>query len=220
MKFSTIFFDLDETVYPSSAGVWNMVGERINLYMRDRLGIPEAEIEYLRMALYRQYGTTMLGLVATRGIDPEDYLTFVHDVPVGNILSPNPDLRRVILSYPQRRLIFTNSYEDYAQRVLDTLGIGDCFESIIDIRMIAPTCKPHPQAFKKALEIAGGLDPRECVLVDDDLRNIHTATEMGFTTIQVDESGTRSDGNVAIHCLQDLPTVLPVFLPQRHESNG
>jgi putative hydrolase of the HAD superfamily len=220
MQVSTIFFDLDETVYPTSAGVWTLVGERINLYMRDRLGLPEAEISDLRLALYHQYGTTLLGLVATRGIDAEDYLTYVHDVPVARVLGPNPALRRVILSYPQRRLIFTNSDANYAQRVLDVVGIGDCFEKIIDIRQIAPTCKPHPEAFQKALVIAGGLDPHECVLVDDDPRNIHTAAELGFTAIQVDESGTRSDGNLSIHCLQDLPTVLSSTGLPLYASNG
>ena len=81
MPFTTIFFDLDDTLYPSSSGVWKLIKDRMNLYMHLRLEIPRDEIPSLREELFHQYGTTLRGLQATYHIDTKDYLSFVHDIP-------------------------------------------------------------------------------------------------------------------------------------------
>ena len=48
MRFTTVFFDLDDTLYPSSTGLWAAIRERMNIYMRERLGIPEKDVPQLR----------------------------------------------------------------------------------------------------------------------------------------------------------------------------
>ncbi len=65
MRFSTIFFDLDDTLYPSSSGLWKAIKERMNIYMRDMLHIPEDEVPALREQYYKMYGTTLRGLIRT-----------------------------------------------------------------------------------------------------------------------------------------------------------
>ena len=77
MKFTTIFFDLDDTLYPSSTGLWHAIKERMTIYMRDRMSFDPVEIPRLREKYYLQYGTTLRGLQANHDIDVGDYLAFV-----------------------------------------------------------------------------------------------------------------------------------------------
>ena len=92
VKYTTIFFDLDDTLYPASTGLWYAIKERMNIYMRDRMGFDPAEIPHVREKYFLQYGTTLRGLQANHDIDVQDFLAFVHDLPLEDYIQPNPDL--------------------------------------------------------------------------------------------------------------------------------
>lgn len=209
MPFTTLFCDLDDTLYPPTSGLWDVIGERITVFMAERLKLPQEEICILRERYYHAYGSTLRGLQEHHGVDDRDYLTYVHDVPLADFISPEPNLRQMLLQYPQRRVIFTNADRYHATRVLNVLQLTDCFEQIIDIYATTPYCKPQPEAYRIALEQAGGLDPRSCVLVDDKLINLAVARELGFYTIWVGgDNGTNPDCHASIACIAELPAVL------------
>jgi putative hydrolase of the HAD superfamily len=218
MSFSTLFIDLDETVYPTACGVWEAISERMEQYMHDRLNLNWEEIPELRKSLYQQYGTTLRGLQLTRHIDEREYVDFVHNVPLKQFLTPDPELREVLQSYTQRKVIFTNADRNHAQRVMEILQISDCFDDLIDIFDIAPYCKPMPESFQIALKHAGESDPRQCIFIDDSPHNLAGARALGFTTIQVGspKPGYRhpeAQAHAYIARLSDLPRVL-------HPGNG
>ncbi len=208
MQFTTIFFDLDDTLYPSSAGLWKAIKSRMNQYMHERMGLPEAEIPALREKYFATYGTTLRGLKANHKIDEEDFLAFVHDLPLKDFLTPNPILRSVIASLPARKLIFTNADSSHAKRVLAALHLEDCFESIIDVRNVAPHCKPMPEAFKTAMTIAGETDPARCVMIDDIPRNTRGAREAGMFSILYGQTEPSPDANAALVDWNLLPELL------------
>ena len=183
MRFTTIFFDLDDTLYPSSAGLWHAIKERMNEYMRERLNIPEEQVSSLRETYYLQYGTTTRGLQQHHNLDTQDFLAYVHDLPLGDYLTPNPTLRSVIASLPTRNLIFTNADSAHADRVLTALNLRDLFETIVDINAIAPYCKPMPESFQAAMELAGERDPSKCALIDDIHRTTGAARRFGMFSI-------------------------------------
>jgi pyrimidine 5'-nucleotidase len=214
MHYTTLLIDLDETVYPSSCGVWDAISERMELWMHDRLGLPWEEIPALRKQLYQSYGTTLHGLQVTRHIDERDYLEFVHDVPLDRLIKPDPGLCEMLLRYPQRRIIFTNADRKHAGRVLRQLQLDGCFESIIDIYDIAPFCKPMPEAYQTALRLSGETNPAHCIFIDDSPHNLAGARAAGFFTIQVGlpKPGYQhppTTGHLQIPSLIDLPTVFP-----------
>lgn len=190
MAITTLLIDLDDTVYPPSSGIWGLIGERIDLFIHTRLQLPWDEIPHLRQRFFAEYGTTMRGLMVNYHIDPEDYLKFVHEVPIEALLQPDPDLRKVLAELSQSRFIFTNSDERHANRVLRALQLEGIFQKIIDVHQISPYCKPQPEAFLSAMKIAGETDPRTCVVIDDSLRNLQTAHLLGFRTVLV---GTNPD---------------------------
>lgn len=179
-------FDLDETLYPSSTGLMDAINERIKLYMVQKLGFDPAEVEKIRQNYYIRYGTSLRGLMIEYGVDPDDYLHFVHDVPLDRYLSPdNQPLREALSRIPLEKVIFTNASKEHAINVLNYLGLADLFSRIVDIRDLNFICKPNPEAYERFLEIVG-VKGEECVLVEDTPRNLVAAKPFGIITVLVD----------------------------------
>lgn len=215
MRFTTLFFDLDDTLYASSSGLWNAIRERMSAFMAERLDLPSAEIPTLRRHYYETYGTTLRGLQLHYQVDADDYLAYVHDLPLERYLQPSPALRALLLSLPQPRWIFTNADDRHAQRVLAFLGLEDCFQGIIDVRCMGFACKPEAEAYRAALAQAGEPDPRRCVLFDDSPSNLAPARRLGFTTVLVrnPEAAGSPAGGAATLIVPDL-LALPQAMPE------
>lgn len=201
MTYTTLFFDLDDTLYASGNGLWEAIRERMTLFMSERLALSVEEVRELRRNYYETYGTTLRGLQKHHQVDADEYLAYVHNLPLSNFLRPVPRLRKLLIGLPHRKWIYTNADADHAGRVLDVLGLGDCFDGIIDIRAVAFACKPERESYQRAMALAGASDPRRCVLLDDSPRNLAPAHALGFTTILV---GTDRPHPAATYCLPDL----------------
>ncbi|MFZ2098181.1 MAG: pyrimidine 5'-nucleotidase [Anaerolineales bacterium] len=204
MHFSSLYFDLDDTLYPASSGLWEAIRERMNSYMQHCIDLPLPEIVRLRQGYLEKYGTTLRGLQAHYQVDTDEYLAYVHDLPLEQFIQPDPNLRKLLLSLPQRRWIFTNADGNHARRVTKILGIEDCFTGIIDIRAIDFACKPDKIAYQRALAITGDDDPSRCIIFDDALRNLAPAREMGFFTVLVGKNGSDHSVDRSIKSLDDL----------------
>ena len=211
MKLNTIFFDLDSTLYPESCGLWQAIRERIDQYLELRMGFPIEQIPTMRQEFLIKHGTTLRGLQIHYDIDPIDYLKYVHDLPLKNYLRPDPYLRKMLLSIPHRRWVFTNSDAPHANRVMKILGITDCFEGMVDVLAMHPLCKPQPAAYTFALEHAGVRNPDTCALIDDSIRNLTTAHDMGFFTVLIGQNGQHENVDRSLTNLHDLPQVIPEF---------
>ncbi len=206
MTLEYLIFDLDDTLYPPTSGVWDAIGARINQFLLDNLKLTPDNVNEVRQYLFHTYGTTLRGLQTEYGIDPYKYLNYVHNIPLETFLQPNPALKQILKKISSRKVIFTNSDQNHALRVLGQLALDGVFERIVDVLDVAPYCKPQPEAFEKALHLMGKPDPTRCVVVDDSLRNIQTAREMGFKTILV---GSHNGGAKAAHAQLDTIMDLP-----------
>lgn len=208
MKYTTIFFDLDDTLYPASTGLWQAIKERMNLYMADRMGFEPDEIPQLREKYYLQYGTTLRGLQSNHEIDVEDYLAFVHDLPLGDYILPNPDLCEIIASLGTQNLIFTNADAAHARRVLKALELDNCFETIVDVNAVAPYCKPMPESFQIAMRMAGESDPGRCVMIDDLPRTTKAAREAGLFSILFGQDTPQPEADATLSDWHNLSSIL------------
>jgi putative hydrolase of the HAD superfamily len=210
MVFETLFFDLDDTLYPATNGLWETLRNRIELYMVEIMKLPPEIVPDLRKELFLKHGTTLRGLSQEYHINEQDFLDFVHDVPLTKYLQPDPNLRKTLELYPQKKVIFTNADTNHANRVIFTLGLEGLFDQIIDVRDIHPYCKPQIEAFQQALIIAHVNNPQECVMIDDAPRNLLAAKEVGLFTIQIGVEDCPPDIDASIGSLLDLPSVIPV----------
>jgi len=209
MMLECILFDLDNTLYPRSMGIFDRVVERIRNYMKDRMGLEESLARELRQEYIRKYGSTLRGLMIHQNVDPEEYLDYVHDVGVEKVLSPNPPLQELLQSIPLRKVLFTSSHRPHALNVLRCLGVEQYFPSIFDITLTRYIPKPNLEPYHQVLEtlcIAG----EKCMMIEDVAANLQTAKELGMITVLVDPRPDAGDGFVdyAIEDILDLGKVL------------
>jgi len=214
MPFSTIYFDLDDTLYPPDSGVWEAVGDRILDFMHNEVGIPLENIVETRMELFNKYGTTLRGLNINYGIDIHKYLAYVHDIPLAQYIQPNPGLREILLHIPAKKFIFTNADKAHARRTLAVLGIADCFDGMVDVLDVLPYCKPDPEAFDIALKIAGEPDYKQCILVDDHEQNLQVARRLGMYTIKPHSCARSTAADACIPSINGLPEILDQLFKQ------
>lgn len=208
MRFTTLFFDLDDTLYPSSTGLWPAIKNRMNLYMIERLSIPEQDVPFLREQYFKMYGTTLRGLQERHNVNKDDFLAFVHDLPLKEYLTPNPVLREVIAALPTRNLIFTNADIPHARRVLAALELSDLFDNIVDVHAVDPYCKPMPESFAIAMDLADEPDPRKCVMIDDLPRTTRAALNVGMASLLYGCEQPTEDASGVFTDWQHLPILL------------
>jgi pyrimidine 5'-nucleotidase len=208
MRFESIFFDLDDTLYPPGTGLWQAIKARMNEYMRLHLNIAEEAIPQLREKYFLQYGTTLRGLQAHHNIDTEDFLAYVHDLPLDNFLAADPLQRSVIASLPTRNLVFTNADVSHARRVLTALELDDLFPIIVDVNAVSPYCKPMPESFEIAMKAASVADVSRCVMIDDLTRTTRAARALGITSILYGDALANGDADSNFTDWTDLPEIL------------
>jgi len=180
----------------------------MNEYMCMHLNIAEEAIPQLREKYFLQYGTTLRGLQAHHNIDTEEFLAYVHDLPLDSFLTPNPLQRSVIASLPTCNLVFTNADVSHARRVLTALELSDLFPIIVDVNALSPYCKPMPESFDIAMEAASAADASRCVMIDDLARTTRAARALGMTSILYGDALANGDADSHFTDWRELPEIL------------
>jgi len=200
-----VFLDVDDTLYQKGKGPFAHVSGRINSYVMNWCGIEMEEAQVLRGHYIITYGSTLGGLMAHHGVDPNDYLRDVHDVPVEDMLKPDSRLREVLVSIPYKMVLFSNGSIDYVRRVIDALGVGDLFYDLFTIEYMDFIPKPRSYPYQKLMELYGR-ERNDCIVVDDRIPNILTAVDMGMTGILVGEEELPGDAKTieTIYAITDV----------------
>jgi putative hydrolase of the HAD superfamily len=188
MMLRLALFDLDDTLYPSSCGLWPVLVMRMETYMIDRLGIAPQNVPEMRRRYLANFGSTMNGLRHEYDLDTVEYLAYVHDIPLEQFLRPEPELSAMLGRLPVEKAVFTNADAPHARRVLAALGIEQHFSRIVDVHSMDFNHKPDPRAYQHVLSVTGAR-PDECLFVDDRLANLQPAAEMGMLTVLVSDGG-------------------------------
>ena len=178
-------FDLDDTLYPAECGMWLEIQARINRYMVERLDIPEGEAPLQRSRYFLEHGTSLAGLRHDYpDMNADEYLEYVHDVPYQRYLSRDEKLASMLGEVKMAKSVFTNSDRAHALRVLSALGVEGHFDVIVDVYATNFINKPKAGAFYALFEELQA-EPWECVLIDDQARNLEMARSLGMTTVLV-----------------------------------
>jgi putative hydrolase of the HAD superfamily len=179
----TWIFDLDNTLYPHHVNLWQQVDERIRNYIADFLKITHEEAFRLQKDYYRRFGTSMRGLMTVHGMEPDDFLDFVHQID-HSPLEPNAALGRAIEKLPGRKLILTNGTRRHANAVLARLELDRHFEDVFDIIAAELEPKPSPQTYDRFLK-ALNVEAATAAMFDDLARNLAVPYALGMTTVLV-----------------------------------
>ncbi|MDX5357695.1 MAG: pyrimidine 5'-nucleotidase [Rhodobacterales bacterium] len=176
-------FDLDNTLYPPSARLFDQIEARMTAWVADALKVDAAEANRLRAHYWAQYGTTLAGLMTEHGIDPGPYLHEVHEIEL-HALRPDPLLAARIAALPGRRIVYTNATTPYAQRVLEARGLSGLFDAVYGVVEAGFRPKPERAAFETIFGL-DGLDPTRAAMFEDDARNLAAPHAMGMQTVHV-----------------------------------
>lgn len=218
-------FDLDNTLYPAEARLFDQISARMSAWVMRHLGVDAHEAANLRDHYWHTHGTTLAGLMREHAIDPHDFLADVHDIDL-SVLRPDPALRRAIEALPGRKIIHTNADAAYAARVLAARGLGG-FDAIWGIGETGWHPKPDLIAYDMIRE-ATGFDPRNAAMFEDAPRNLEIPFAQGMRTVLV---GTGHDGPANIpmpetagghitHRTHDLAGFLDQLAPARAALSG
>ncbi|WP_298096894.1 pyrimidine 5'-nucleotidase [Brevundimonas sp.] len=199
---STWVFDMDDTLYPREQGLMQLVQARINAYVVEAVGLDPVAARLLQRQFLDEHGTTLAGLMANYTIDPAHFLHDVHDVPMDS-LEPAPRLVEQLMRLPGRRFVFTNGARDYADRVLDRLGVTACFDGVFTIEDADLTPKPAPSTFRHFIE-RYGFDPHRAAFFEDTPRNLEPAKALGMTTVLIGDGHGKPLGDHIDHIAPDL----------------
>jgi putative hydrolase of the HAD superfamily len=185
----TWVFDLDNTLYPHHVNLWQQVDERIRDYIAGFLKIPREQAFRVQKDYYKRYGTSLRGLMIEHGMQPDDFLDYVHQID-HSPLQANPALGRAIARLTGRKLILTNGTRRHAQAVLERLTLAHHFDEVFDIVAAELEPKPSPQTYARFLGVHA-VDPARAAMFEDLARNLAVPHALGMTTVLVVPQSTR-----------------------------
>lgn len=207
-------FDLDNSLYPASANLFALIDIRMAEFIQRLLGCDAVEARRVQKLYFHEHGTTLAGLMAANGVDPHEFLDYVHDIDLARI-SADPAVVEAIDRLPGRKFVFTNGDAAYASRVLEKLGLANLWDGLHDIHAMDYVPKPNPRSYA-ALCDRYGIDPHRALFVEDMARNLEPAKKLGMTTVWVDNGSERgshgADPGFIDHTTHDIGVWLTEIL--------
>ncbi len=197
-------FDLDNTLYPPAVRLFDQIERKMTDVVMRVTGADKAEANTLRKRWWMDHGTTLAGLMANHQLDPEAYLTEVHDISF-DALEPDPRLAELIANLPGRKIVYTNGSAPYAARVLEARGLAAAFDAIYGVEHAGYLPKPEPRAFETVFALSR-TDTSTAAMFEDDPRNLAAPHAMGMRTVHV--APERGEGEHIQHHTDDLTAFL------------
>ena len=204
-KFHTVHtwvFDLDNSLYPASARLFDQIEVKMTDYVQRTVGVDEAEANHLRGHYWREYGTTLAGLMQRHALDPEPYLDAVHDIDLSH-LTHDAVLIEAIAALPGRKIVYTNGSRQHADNVLAARGLSGLFDARYGVEDAGYRPKPEQAAFEQVFAL-DGLTASGAAMVEDDLRNLAAPAAMGMRTLWVTDDDSPHDADAATNDLTDF----------------
>ena len=198
----TWIFDLDNTLYPASCNLFAQVDHRMGAFIAKTIGVPYEHARHLQKAYYRQFGTTLSGLMQVHKLKPEPFLDYVHDIDL-SVLPVMPDLAAAIAQLQGRRLIFTNGSRRHAEKVAAKIGVLHLFEDICDIAALDYVPKPERAAFERMVS-RHNVTARTAAMFEDMPHNLEVPHDLGMATVLVHSDYV---DHPAQHKVRDWPTL-------------
>ena len=212
-NYGLIIFDVDGTFYKFRQRVKD--GDRIVLPIRNE--VIERGIDFIAKRLYvsveaaarisrdciDQYGSVGLGLERAHGVNRQDYINAAWNVDPSKYIDKDERLRELILGIEPKKAVLTASPSVWIKNVLNLLDVGDVFDGYW-FGDDEETKKPNTGAYTQILD-AFGMPAEQTLIVDDEIKNLMPAKELGMTTVLVGDETGCADYNIgSVHEFPEL----------------
>lgn len=190
-------FDLDNTLHDCSKGIFKAIDGAMANAVASTLELEADAANALRKTYWQRYGATVIGMVRHHGVDASTFLARSHDFAIAPLVHAETGLGRKLRQLKGRKILLTNAPLFYAREVLKTLGILHHFEALwaIDQMCAQGRIRPKPSvALMRQVLARLAVPARQVVLVEDTLRNLKSARQVGMRTVHIFHPGTPFSG--------------------------
>jgi putative hydrolase of the HAD superfamily len=195
-------FDLDNTLHDASHAIFPMISANMNTFIARVLGdgVTPASAETVnaaRLAYWKRYGATLLGMIKHHKVSSADFLRETHDLAdLQTMIRAERGLGRLLKRLPGRKILLTNAPTRYSTDVMRHLGLKRHFTHHIAIENMHVHGQLRPKPSKlmlRRLLRKHGASARRCILVEDTLANLRSAKQLGVRTVWVTQYLRMSD---------------------------
>lgn len=186
-------FDLDNTLHDSSRSIFKVIDQKMTLAVQACLNTDAAHADVLRQRYWERYGATVIGLEKHHHVNAAEFLRLSHDFDARPLVHSERGLARKFAHLPGRKVLLTNAPHDYARSVVKTLGLLPWFDMIwsIDHMRLQGQIRPKPsRALMRQVLAKLGTPAGQVILVEDTLKNLKSARQLGMRTVHVFHPGT------------------------------
>jgi len=217
----TWIFDLDNTLHNASHAFFPAINANMNAYMARLLGINDQladadTVNAARLAYWKKYGATLLGLVRHHQVNQAEFLREAHQFDdFSSMLRFESGLKRLFSRLPGRKILLTNAPRHYSRQVLRQLGLHRYFFRHISIESmrVHGHLRPKPaRCLYRKILAQQKLTAQRCVLIEDTRDNLRTAKQTGIKTVWVTQylkdNSMRTRGSfidVKVRSIKQLP---------------
>ena len=195
-------FDLDNTLHDASHAIFPTISANMNVFIARVLGDgstpagPEA-VDAARLAYWRRYGATLLGMIKHHKVSAADFLRETHNLDdLQAMMRFERGLGRLLRRLPGRKILLTNAPTRYSTDVMRQLGLRRHFSHHIAIEdmQVHGQLRPKPSKLMlRRLLRKHGVAAHRCILVEDTLDNLRAAHQVGLRTVWVTQYLRMSD---------------------------
>ena len=181
-------FDLDNTLYSGQTKVFSKIDKKMSAYISNKLNVDLVKAKEIQKKYFYESGTTLSGLMKHNGIDPYEFLDFVHDIDI-SWLPKDLLLREELIKIKEKKYIFTNASHSHVKNITNQLGIKDLFDGAFAITDADFIPKPNIESYKKMIK-KFDLDPKKSILIEDIAHNLEQAKNLGMKTCWLENNET------------------------------
>lgn len=188
-------FDLDNTLHNASQAIFPQISANMNAFLSEHLKkesgvhLSVDEANRLRMAYWKKFGATLLGVSQTLDSKAKDFLEATHRFDdLASLLDAERGLPALLRKLPGKKVLLTNSAYAYSRDVLKLLGLRTCFDKHIAVESMRVFGKFAPKPSRKFFRRLPAMlrtRPQECILVEDNIRILKVAQSVGMKTVLV-----------------------------------
>lgn len=183
-----VIWDLDNTLYR----ITPEFADRLDLVMAEALvmdlGIqmPVEECKALVKQSYRDYRDGGEVFYQNYNVSPKELSECYHNRKPVEMIEPYEGLAEKLAKIPFEQYIFTTSTRSASERILKHIGLYELFKdrfySVEDFGVYKKN--ESADVYRKVCKKIG-LDPADCIFVDDSYSNLEFAKETGMTTVRI-----------------------------------